>query len=212
MSDKTKIIIFANGQKPRKSFVHRELDLNSRIIAADGGIRHCLNLQLYPHYIIGDFDSGSQFQIALFPEAQVISKPSQYLTDMEKALELAESLNPDQIIIFSAVGKRIDHSTTNLLFFGNSVFSDRISIYDRFGILKILSSGHYEFRFKPGQIVSLFSVLPVNGLTLTGFEYPLNHEDFSPFFVGVSNITRSKSVSIEIGQGTVFMYERILGD
>jgi len=208
----SKIIIFANGQKPRKSFVAKELNSKATVIAADGGLKHCIKLEIVPDYIIGDFDSSSAAEHRQFPKAQIISKPDQYLTDMEKALELADSLNPEQIIIFSAVGKRTDHSASNLLFYANSPQSGRIQIYDRFGLMKILTSGLHRFTFKPGQIISLFSFGPVSGLTLTGFEYPLTKAGFPLFFVGVSNIVRSNTVTIGIGQGTLFMYERIIRD
>ncbi len=201
------VLIVANGEPPS---VHRlqEAALQAdTIIAADGGARICRETDVRPHYIIGDLDSFSDELQAQFNETRIIHKPSQYATDMEKALALAHECNPHRIKIFGALGKRQDQSVCNLLFFSAFDPSIHLEIYDSYGKHTILPPGVHTFRHLKGKTVSLYAVQPVRQLTLRGFRYDLEKQDFEPYFAGVSNVAESEQCIIEFEQGTLFMYE-----
>ena len=80
-----------------------------------------------------------------------------------------------------------------------------IEIYDDFGRLCLIS-GETTITESVGKTVSLFSFLPVYGLHLNGFEYPVKHEDFPNGFNGLSNVITDSPAKISLKKGFVLFY------
>lgn len=92
---------------------------SKKIVAVDGGLNHCYNMgkDIIPQMIFGDFDSASPQVLAMkayqFVERITLDRAKD-VTDLEGALQHYKIENLAQVIIFGALGKRIDHALYNL--------------------------------------------------------------------------------------------------
>lgn len=178
----------------------------SRVIAADGGMRHAGALGVQPEVWVGDFDSTDADLVARFPEITRKSfPPAKNLTDGALAVEEALERGAARIVMAGALqGERTDHGLMNLLLAVRLAGAD-IDI--------VLTSGEEEAHpLLAGETVvdmpegALFSVLGVSdlaGLSIDNAVYPL--EDFAlPFGAarGVSNKAKGGPVRFGLKNGS----------
>ncbi|MGV0878252.1 thiamine diphosphokinase [Martelella sp. FLE1502] len=178
----------------------------SRVIAADGGMRHAEALGVRPEVWVGDFDSTDAELVARFPEITRKSfPPAKNLTDGALAVEEALERGAARIVMAGALqGERTDHGLMNLLL-AVRLAGDGIDI--------VLTSGEEEAHpLLAGETVvempegSLFSVLGVSdlaGLSIDNAVYPL--ADFAlPFGAarGVSNKAKGGPVRFGLKNGS----------
>lgn len=202
-----KIAIFLNGEGLLPERARLALKTIDIIIAADGGANYCLQNEIIPHYIIGDLDSIKKHGLQLPETSELIHLSDQYSTDLEKALKLAESLEPESLTVLNATGKRSDHAIANLLFLQQINERLPVEVIDNFGRLTFLKAGKHSFNLPVGQTVSFTSWKSVKELTLSGFEYPLDRQSFEGFFVGISNVVKESPCSVSFTEGRLIMYE-----
>jgi len=198
------VAIIANGEKC--SNLEKILMDADIIIAADGGANLCRTQHITPDYIIGDLDSITMETLEFFSESKFIEITEQDHTDMQKALTYALSLNPTKIKIIAVFGNRMDHTLGNILIFQNYNSSIPLEIYDNFGVMTFYSPGKYELNLQPGQIISFFSLSPINDLSLEGFEYPIKNANYSRNFIGVSNVVINQKCTVEFQKGKLISY------
>lgn len=184
------------------------------MIAADSGLEFLKRANLTPDEILGDFDSvdpevgawykKSGIRLTEFP-------PEKDSTDMELAMMAALERGSSEILILGATGTRLDHvlgSIQNL-----SMAADR-------GIPCTVIDPHNRIRMvrdsltirKSEQFGKYVSVIPhggdVEGLTLTGFYYPLDHAFLkADSALGVSNQITEEEARISLKKGTVLVIE-----
>ena len=178
----------------------------SRVIAADGGMRHAEALGVKPEVWVGDFDSTDAALVARFPGITRKSfPPAKNLTDGALAVEEALERGAGRIVMAGALqGERTDHGLMNLLL-AVRLAGDGIDI--------VLTSGEEEAHpLLAGETVvempegALFSVLGVSdlaGLSIGNAVYPL--ADFAlPFGVarGVSNKAKGGPVRFGLKNGS----------
>ncbi len=204
---KKRIAIFLNGEGLILERARQALNAIDIIIAADGGANYCLQNEIIPHYIIGDLDSVKRQGLEIPEKSELIHLSDQYSTDLEKALKLAESLDPQSLTILNATGKRSDHAIANLLFLQQINERLPVEVIDNFGRLSFLKPGNHYFNLPVGQTVSFTSWCSVKELTLSGFEYPLNRQSFEGFFVGMSNLVKETPCHVAFTEGRLIMYE-----
>jgi len=176
------------------------------VICADGGTRHVEDAGMVPDLIVGDMDS-------LDPEKQrryeargwriVRHPPEKDETDTELALHEAFRLAPAEVWIWGALGHRIDHSLANIsLLVQGRRRGIAVRLIDQWCELFLIDR-RTVIDGEAGQTVSLFPYGgPASGVTLTGFEYPLNRallEMGRP--VGVSNRLTAARGIVEVDSG-----------
>jgi len=201
-------VIFANGimnKWPPGFELSMQRDL---IIAADGGFNHCRKWNVLPHVLIGDMDSvdlsdlealgNGGIEIQRFP----VKKDE---TDLHLALQLAIDRNASEIILLGALGDRWDMTLANVFILATPLLRDvQVKILDDACELLCLH-GHQKINLegKPGSVVSLIPMAgPVTGITLGGFEFPLDKETLPVGTTrGVSNLFKNEKVEIEIEGG-----------
>ncbi|NQV18608.1 MAG: thiamine diphosphokinase [Armatimonadetes bacterium] len=212
-SDSTEkiVVIIANGDTLKQKLKNC-ISEEDAIIAVDGGVINCQIVNIIPDFIVGDLDSIRFDLKKYFPAAEIIHNPDQETTDMEKALNLAISLHPKKINVFSAFGKRTDHTIGNILIFHKMIKlildkSIELEIFDNFGKMRVLNSGTHEIKGEIGSTVSLFSIDPIQNLTLKGFRYNLKNQDFPNNFLGISNVYESEICEINFDSGILFLYD-----
>lgn len=162
------------------------------VICADGGARYAKELGIVPQVIIGDMDSIDEATLAFFEakgSALMRHETAKNQTDTELALIHAVDLKPERIIIFGALGSRMDHSLANIMLLASIVpaAADVRIIDDRCEIFTVTDEA--LVRGDPGQTVSLLPLSPVvSGVTLEGFEYPLRDGEIAMGrSLGISN-------------------------
>ena len=199
------ILIIANGEPPRDTLIKKLVDKSDCIIAADGGSNFCYKKNIYPHFIIGDLDSIDPETISHFKDAEVIRLAEQNTHDLDKAITFAKTFKPVVIRIVAAFGRRLDHSIANLLFLQSDSDQVILEFFDDQGQLTAISCDQ-TINLPIGQTVSLFSFLPVYGLSLRGFKYSLHNKDFPKGFNGLSNTIAADDAQISIKKGLLFLY------
>jgi len=203
-----KTVIFANGELGAQSIAKKLCSQAALIIAVDGGIRHCGQLDVQPHVLLGDLDSAPQnlVDIAMAAGASLQRHPKDKdKTDLELALDLACTRGSATVSLFGALGGRWDMSLANLLLPAAMTYATmRVTLYDdqtRIDLLR--DNDHLNLNAPVGSRISL---LPINGqvegVTLTGFQYPLtNHTLSFGSTRGISNVLVEDHGCIAVEKG-----------
>jgi thiamine pyrophosphokinase len=174
------------------------------VICADGGTGHLRPLGLTPSVIIGDMDSIDEGDRDYFDfrGTTIVAYPAaKDETDTELALMYAFDLHPQEIWIVGALGGRIDHALANVSLL---VAAARRGVPTRIvdGDCEIfVVTGKVTVEGERGQTVSLLPLSSVvTGLTLDGFEYPLQD--------GILEVGRPMGISntLAAAQGTISVH------
>lgn len=173
------------------------------IIAADSGYDHLKKVGIQPHILIGDFDS-----ISSVPEnVQTIKYPSKKdATDFSLCLEYCFVNGITKVDVYGAWGNRADHSLA-------AVFTMQQYCYKGMDI-QIIGENTTMFIVndycklpKFDGYISIFALVEAaKGVTLNGFEYPLNDytlESCSP--LGVSNRIIDEYGKISVKDGSLLV-------
>lgn len=196
-------LIFANGELDLPASGLPAADL---LIAADGGSRHCRMLGVYPHVLVGDFDSlEPELQAELKThDVQLLAHPARKNeTDFELALLYAQDTGANSVTVIGGLGRRWDHSLANLLLAADARFADLP--------ITFLHGPQRLFPVRQGvqldtPLGSRVSLIPLAGdalgVTTHGLEYPLNAERI-PFGSsrGVSNVIAAGDAHITLEGG-----------
>jgi thiamine pyrophosphokinase len=183
------------------------------MICADGGARHAYRMGLVPDLVIGDMDSLEAEMQGHFVRqgCRIMRYPrAKNETDTELAMEMAFLMAPDEVLIFGAIGARLDHTLANLSLL--VVAAEReipVRLVDEWCEVFAVK-GKAVIEGEPGQTVSLFPFgSDVTGITLEGFEYPLTDATMTPARpYGISNrlISGSGAITVESGHMLVIRY------
>ena len=196
------VLIIANGKSPNKQLLQSLVEESDCIIAADGGSNICFKNNIYPDYVIGDFDSIDNMLKSHFKNSEFIYRPEQDEHDLLKALKFCETLKPQKIIATAVFGKRIDHILSNLFILQNGNFNFQIEFVDDYTKVFIINKKK-EFNLLQNHPISFLSYKPVFGVTLNGFKYNLDDKDFPNGFNGVSNEITENPASVTIKKGII---------
>lgn len=201
-----KSLIFANG-----AFCQTVNEINitndDLVIAADGGSGHCQALGIIPDVLIGDLDSTSKDLIMEWENAGVlvIRHPAQKdQTDLELALLHAQAEGASEIIVYGAVGGRLDMTFGNLLLLAHPELTSSIRLICSGEEVQVLEPGEsLVLQGEPGDIVSLLSLQPGESrITTKGLEYPLDNENLGfGFTQGISNLMAANKAVIQLESG-----------
>jgi len=176
------------------------------LIAADGGLRHCLDLGLQPAILIGDLDSIDEGDLAALEssDTQILRYPTQKdFTDLELALQHALKLGAGEIVVVAALGARLDQTIANLLL-PASFPSIKIRLMDGSQEIHYIRAGEkLEIHGRPGDMVSL---IPLAGkeclVTTEHLEYPLREDELTFGSTrGISNVLLEETGTISINGG-----------
>ena len=181
---------------------------NILVIAADGGLQNCLRLGIQPDVLIGDMDSVSPDQLSQAGHIlkAIYSYPARKeYTDLELAMNHAIEQGATELIILGALGGRWDMSLSNINLLMSPVLKEKtVRIIDRHIEIRLITgSDTVSLSGAPGDLLTLIPFgQPVEGITLSGLAYPLNHETLLPGTTrGVSNVFKENHVTISVQKG-----------
>ena len=196
------ILIIANGKAPQKQLLQNLVKESDCIIAADGGSNICYKNNIYPDYIIGDFDSIDNKLKLHFKNSEFIYRPNQDEHDLLKALKFCETLQPQKVKATAIFGKRIDQTLSNMFILLNQKFKYLIEYVDDYGRVFIIHKKQ-NLNLPQKHPISFLSYKPVFGVTLKGFKYEITNKDFPNGFNGVSNEIAESPASLSIKKGSL---------
>lgn len=181
------------------------------IIAVDKGLEVLNRVNLFPNYIIGDFDSISKGTLDQYNSDNIkIIKlnPEKDYSDTHMALKLAIELKSNEVYILGALGKRMDHAIANIHVMKEALDNDiKCKIVDTNNEIELITIGENKVEKSVYKYVSLIPLTTqVKGITLSGFKYPLENAVLSiGHSIGVSNEIVDKKATIVIKEGIFIM-------
>ena len=201
-----RVVIFVNGQFYAPETARQFLRHDDYIIAVNGGTHHALSIDVIPHMIIGDLDSlGSSEKARIMTgKAELLRFPRRKdETDLELALHQAKEKGATEIILFAALGGRLDQC------FGNICL---LTLPELEGIhIRIIDGSQEAFLLRdsarikgnPGDTVS---ILPIggdaSGITNDGLEWPLTEATLPLGSTrGISNVMLEHHAHIRVRKG-----------
>ena len=235
-----RLLIVANGDCDRATLLRCQVEAPDKIIAVDGGLRHCLEASLVPDVLLGDFDSAAQLSLdKLDPSrTRLVDFPAEKdTTDLELALQYANTEfaqrpateSPDSVTTSGVVaelevmlaglsGGRTDHMLANWMLLANSEWCFRISVFDALGVAYLVTPATSRaVNLKPGTTFSLLPLTTTSGVTIDGAKYPLSDAVLYPYRSrGISNVTSTESsngrLGVRINDGILLLYVNIESD
>jgi thiamine pyrophosphokinase len=176
------------------------------ILCADGGADRALSLGVEPDFVIGDLDSLSgQARQRLQPE-QLIRRPDQNSSDLEKALEFALDRKITEVTVIGVGGGRLDHQLFNL---------HVLERYSQVMDIRCMDSGGSGFFLRgsvqlicqPGETITLMAFRRASGITTSGLRWNVHNATFEwGVRNGLSNEAADRSVTISVKEGSLFVY------
>lgn len=204
--EEKRAFLFVNGDLDDNAFLLKILKQEDYLVAVDGGLRHLLALDRFPHILIGDLDS---VQAADLDAVQNKAIPILHLdirkdvTDLEAALQHVIDAGYSRIQIVAGWGDRMDHSLSNLLVLTKPDWREvDIRLVDENMEAYLVKSG-VEIHGNRGDLISLIPLdEEVTKVTSQGLEYPLTNESLFRWNArGVSNVMLSSQAMIHFQSG-----------
>lgn len=184
-------------------------------IAADSGIYAALALDVVPDLFIGDFDSFDKSclngeDLKTVEGIETVTYPAKKdLTDSMLAIETALEKGADEIVIYGALGGRLDHTLSNVFFLRN---------LKRKNVVAVIENGRNTVRYIENETVEIkkrrkyISLLAMGGaakgVSISGAEYPLDNAVLDPDFpYAVSNRIIGEKCLISVENGGLLVVE-----
>ena len=185
------------------------------IIAGDRGLEALYKLKIIPNHVVGDFDSVSAEILEFYKKQSQITfhtfNSEKDNTDTDIALQLAIGLKSSRITIRGALGKRMDHALANIHILKDALEANiPCQIIDEHNRIYLINKEMTLEKDKVyGKYVSLIPLTSiVEGLTLTGFKYPLNHYTLPiGTSLGISNEIIENIAHIKMDKGILIVIE-----
>lgn len=199
-----KIAIFLNGEISDYNYVRRKLEEVDFIISVDGGNHHTDRLGIVPDLVLGDFDSYTLLDKTI--QSKIYSSVKDF-TDGEAAIEYVINQNPAKVLIFGALGNRMDHTLSNIYMLeklaDNDIQGEILSLKNEIYFLQdaLTLEGVSDEFF---SIVAITEV--VRGIDIINAKYELDKATLSrTSSLGISNefIDGPAIIKIESGKALV---------
>jgi thiamine pyrophosphokinase len=209
MANKT-VLILANGDLEGEKRIKDISPLADYIIATDGAWEKAEELGIKTDLVIGDLDSLTAAKEKLQQKGgiEVEEYPREKdWTDLELAVDRAISLEPERIIIYGALGGRLDHTLANISLLEKGlragVQTEIVNDNER----AVLIAGEYKVpAARGGDRISLLAVSDAAILRTKGLKYALNNEPLNRWSTrGISNEVSAIPVSLDVSGGLVLV-------
>lgn len=134
--------------------------LDDLVIAADGGATRCLELNIVPNLIVGDFDSLSPEIEKSFPNSSIRKPYPRHKDETDLTLAIQEALEKkvSEVFIWGWADERIDYSLGALLSLAD--ISVPTELYTETSRIQILNRAHplIEWNQPPSQKLSIIGL------------------------------------------------------
>lgn len=205
-----KAVIVTGGRKPSKELLLKYIDKDDYIIGVDSGCNCLYDYNIHPDIILGDFDSVDKEVIKYFEGKDIkeltFNKEKDY-SDTQLGYEKAKELGYQNIIIFGAIGSRMDHSLGNIGLMFDALKSDiKLEIIDENNRIFLIN----EETVLKGNYGDTLSFIPmsdkVSGVTIKGAKYLLNNYDMTLLEPrALSNEFLNEDITISFKSGVIMV-------
>ena len=208
--NKKKISIMLGGVFPEK------LPSSGVWCGVDRGALYLLDKGINPLLSCGDFDSINTEQRKEVEEKSKYFKvkDSEDLTDadfaLENILELFDSI--EEIDIYGATGRRLDHFFGNILLLNNEKYNNvKISIIDDNNIITIAHSGHNIF--EKIEEYKYFSIVPIyedTKMTIKNSKYEVENLILTLNRPNATSneFANGKAIELEVSSNVLVIYSK----
>ena len=203
-------LIFIGGDAPHTNAFAYSLtsaDPDALIIAADSGWEFAIAAGRTPHLLIGDMDSidPQHLKDAHDRDVDIIQhSPDKDHTDTELALQLAQSLQYDNIHVITGGGDRFDHVLAMIHSLVNFTNDATVTAHIGQSFVRIATpKERTDITIKVGDTISLIPLGGhAKGVTTTGLKWNLTRSTLKSFESrGVSNVATSTDITVHIRTG-----------
>lgn len=199
-----KCAIVSGAPNNDTDYLKRFIDKSSFIIAADSGYKRCIDAEIKPNLIIGDFDSSK------YPseDCEVIQlSVEKDDTDTFFCVKEAIKRGYKEIEIYNAIGDRVDHTYANLLCLNYCLNNN---------VKAIIKNSKNQIMFVNDKITldnseyKYFSVFSFSekseGVSIKDAYYKLDNITLNNFDqYGESNHFNGKEVTVSVKKGTLIV-------
>jgi len=134
-------------------------------------------------------------------------------TDTELALEYSQKIEPDEVFIIGALGKRLDHTLANVYLILKEIdLGYPVILLDSCQQINLIHNTLLVQKALIGETISLIPVTQtVSGITTSGLKYGLNEDTlYRGDTRGISNEITELPVSIRIKRGLMLFIRNFL--
>lgn len=206
-----KAVLFANGVISNYSRFQTLVKPDDYKIGVDGGTRHCLELGHRPNIVIGDLDSldpASLGEVSRLGIPILRFPPHKANTDLDLAMLHVQEKNLREAIVLGVWGGRLDQSVANLLLLARFIEQLKVIVVTEEETAQLLGPGNaLTLEDREGATASILPLsAQVEGVTLTGMEYPLQNAllQFGTT-LGISNVVRESRATVSIQRGLILV-------
>lgn len=200
-----KALLFINGEPPAPIPALKDYDI---VACTDGAVEYLIKSG-FPldrlHFISGDLDSLPPNLDTAVSE-KLICTPDQDRTDFEKALGLLHQQEAEQVHVFGASGREMDHFLGNLT-----------AAYRYFGKMDIqFFDAFAEYRFIPkditmsgvqGKMISLYPFPAAYNIWTKGLNWELAGDTLDMVHrIGTRNFAVGDTVKISYSEGALLLF------
>jgi len=171
-------LIIANGEACSNELLGQLLEWSPFVVVLDGAISRVLELGIKVDVLLGDFDSHNHAleYITAQQPVEIVHAPDQNKTDLQKGIEFLISRNFDAVNIIWAMGRRADHTLSNvtdIVRYKNQIGIVLLDDYSRiFPLPKKFQKWYVQH-----TPISLMPVGTVKGVSSKGLMYELNQDE-----------------------------------
>ncbi|MHA7963324.1 thiamine diphosphokinase [Paenibacillus sp. CAU 1782] len=205
------IIICTGGSLGAWALQH--IEDGDYLIGADSGALFLVDNGIAPHVAIGDFDSVTaeeQERIAANCGEFITCDPvDKNYTDTEMAFRLALSKKPARIKLLGALGTRFDHALANVHLLALAEAEGiEACILDKHNAIALATSSLDVHQLGYSQVSLLPLTESVTGITLTGFQYPLQDATLTiGQSLGISNVLAAQTGQVTLASGKLLVIQ-----
>ena len=178
----------------------------SWVVAVDGGFAHLESIGRAPDLAIGDFDS-----LGYVPKAKRVSRHpvEKDKSDLELAFDRAMMRRFEEIVVYGALGGRLDHTLANLQIFAK--FSERgvyvTAIGDTYEVQLLTGPDVLDLPRLDAGTVSVFAASDrATGVIERGLKWTLDDETLTNRTSrGLSNEFIGEDAAVGVEEGTLYI-------
>ncbi|KKS47707.1 thiamine diphosphokinase [Candidatus Gottesmanbacteria bacterium RIFCSPLOWO2_02_FULL_42_29] len=210
MEKRQRVVIFAAGQLYAEYL--KTLKKNDIVIGVDRATLWLIKHGLMPNYGIGDFDSvtSTELKEIKLKVKNLLEYPREKdATDLELALDFVLKINPQDVLIYGAIGDRLDQSIGSVFLLEKLLkHGIKAEIADRNNSLRLIKERtsikrKYKFKYLSVLPFSSTAVVSVSGCRYNLLRKKLNRRAS----LGISNEIVGKTAEVAVHQGLVLLIQ-----
>ncbi len=204
------ILILANGEWGDTARLSDIADRAAHVIATDGAWAKAAAEKIPVDCMIGDLDSLTLEELAALRSSDIevqVHPTDKNRTDLELAVDFALTKSARRLIVFGALGGRLDHTLANVLLLEKAVLrGDEVELLAGDETAWLIRG---EFTLPDGRTGDRISLVPLSDRVIVrtdGLRYALDDEVlFRTSARGVSNVIDGLPVRIAVRSGTLLV-------